>query len=876
MDDENKNIPQDENENIEVVKNPETGSTITRMKNMFQNWFLDYASYVILERAVPHIYDGLKPVQRRILHAMKQIDDGRFNKVANIVGQTMQYHPHGDAAIGGALVQLGQKDLLIDTQGNWGNILTGDSAAAPRYIEARLSKFALEVAFNSKTTFWKDSYDGRKQEPINLPIKFPLLLAQGVEGIAVGLNSIILPHNFNELLDACIAELRDEPYQLFPDFPTGGLIDVSRYNDGLRGGKLLVRAKIEKVDKKTLAIREIPYGQTTSGIIETILKANEKGKIKIKKVDDNTAENAEIVIELQPGISADVTIDALYAFTSCQVSISPNACVIEEDKPRFATVTEILGASVRNTLELLRMELNIKKKELEEQWHYQSLEKWFIEKRIYKEKAYENAGSNEEAVDFIMSKVIAHKLKLLREVTNEDILKLLEIRMKRILRFNIDKANDDLNLILEQINEVQNNLDHIVDYTIKYYQHIKEKYGEGRERKTEIRNFDSIDAGEVAVANEKLYANFEEGFVGYGLKKDQYICDCSDIDDIIVIHDDGKYQISKVTDKAFFGKGIIYIGVYRKNDKRTIYNVVYRDGKSATSYIKRFAITNVIRDKEYDITKGTAGSKLLYFTANPNGEAEIISCKLKPKPKLRKLTFDVDFKDIAVKNRDAQGNIFARTEIHKVTLKEEGFSTLGGRKVWFDNDVLRLNSDGRGLYLGEFSGADKILVISNSGDCIFTNFDFANHYNDDITIIEKYHADRIFTAIHFDAEQKFFYLKRFNVQEMTKPQSLVSEYEGSYMVAVSEDKHPQVKITFGGKDENREPEIIDAEEFIGVKGITARGKRLTTYSVKEICFIEPLIKPEDEEPEPEEPEDEGPKLSDDGFMPDSGTQMSLF
>ncbi|MCF0206621.1 MAG: DNA gyrase/topoisomerase IV subunit A, partial [Bacteroidales bacterium] len=616
-----------------------------------------------------------------------------------------------------------------------------------------------------------------------------------------------------------------------------------KYNDGQRGGKVMIRAKIEKLDKKTLVIREIPYGQTTGGIIETILKANEKGKIKIKKVDDNTAEEAEIVIELQAGISADVTIDALYAFTNCQISISPNACVIEEDKPRFASVTEILESSVRNTLELLRQELKIKKNELEEQWHYQSLEKWFIEKRIYKEKAYENANSNDEAIEFIASKIESSKLKLIREVTKEDILKLLEIKMKRILRFNINKADEDLNLIVEQIKEVNNNLENIVDYTIEYYKHIKEKYGEGRDRKTEIRNFDSIDTVEVAVANAKLYVNREEGFVGCGLKKDEYVCDCSDIDDIIVIREDGKYQVSKVSDKAFFGKGIIHVGIYRKNDKRTIYNVVYRDGKSATSYIKRFAVTNVIRDKEYDITKGTPQSKILYFSANANGEAEVITCKLKPKLKLRKLVFDVDFKDVTVKNRDAQGNIFARTEIHKVSLKEEGYSTLGGRKIWFDRDVMRLNVDERGQYLGEFAGTDKILVVTNSGDCIFTNFDLTNHYNDDISFIEKYVADRVFTAIHFDAEQKFFYLKRFNVQEMGKPQSFISEYEGSYLVDVSEDKHPQIKVTFGGKDENRQPEIIDAEEFIAVKGITARGKRITTYQVKEICFIEPLVKP---------------------------------
>lgn len=840
MSEENNHINGDEFQPVEIHDNEVP--KITRLKGMFQDWFLDYSSYVILERAVPHVYDGLKPVHRRILHSMKQLDDGRFNKVANIVGHTMQYHPHGDTSIGDALVQLGQKDLLIDTQGNWGNILTGDSAAASRYIEARLTKFALEVVFNPKTTFWKPSYDGRNKEPITLPVKFPLLLAMGVEGIAVGLASKLLPHNFNELIDACIATLEDRPFELFPDFPTGGMADFSKYNDGLRGGRARVRTRIEKLDKKTLVIKDITFGETTSTIIDSIIAANDKKKIQIKKIDDNTSDSVEIIIQLPPGVSTDKTIDALYAFTKCEVSIPTYACVIEEDKPRFLGVSEILQLSVTNTVELLRQELLIQKSELEEEWHNLSLEKWFIEKRIYKEKQYENSKSTDEAIDFIFSKTIEHKLQLVREITRDDILKLLEIKMKRILRFNVDKAEEGLLSILDEIKKVQYNLDHLIDYAIKYYKHIKEKYGKGRERKTEIRNFDTIDTAQVAVANEKLYVNYKEGFVGYGIKKDEYVCECSDIDDIIVFRKDGKYFISKVTEKAFFGKDILYVNVFKRNDKRTIYNVAYRDGRTSVSYIKRFAVTGINRDKEYDVTKGVEGSKILYFTANPNGEAEVIRVYLKPKPKLRKLVFETDFKDVAIKGRDAQGNILTKNDIHKITLKEEGISTLGGRKIWFDEEVFRLNADGRGKYIGEFIGDDKIVVITRNGICRLTNFDLSNHYEENIIIIEKYKPSMVYSAIHFDAEQGFFYLKRFAIEESGKEQSFISETPGSYLIDVTNEEFPQIKILFGGKHKTREPEFIDGEEFIAPKGLKARGKRLTTFEISELSFDEPLEK----------------------------------
>ncbi len=818
----------------------------TRLEGMYEEWFLDYASYVILERAVPHVYDGLKPVQRRILHSMKQLDDGRYNKVANIIGHTMQFHPHGDASIGEALVQMGQKDLLIDAQGNWGNTLTGDSAAAPRYIEARLSKFALEVVFNSKTTFWRPTYDGRNKEPINLPVKFPLLLASGVEGIAVGLSSKTLPHNFNELIDACINTLKEKEIKLYPDFPTGGYADISRYNDGLRNSRIRVRAKIDKIDKKTLVIKEIPFSQNTSSLIESILAANEKGKIKIKKIDDNTSENVEILIHLNPEISTDKTIDALYAFTNCEMSISPNACVIEEDKPHFLSVTEILQSSVNNTVELLKQELKIEKTELEEQWHLSSLEKWFIENGIYKLKAYENSKTTEEALDFIELEIQEAKLKLVREIFREDVAKLLEIRMKRILKFNSDKAEESLLEIEDKIKKINESLDSIIDYAIDYYKKIKEKYGKGKERKTELRNFDVIDTTKVVVANEKLYCDYKEGFVGTGIKKEEYVCECSDIDDIIVFRKDGKFMVSKVNDKAFFGKDILFVNVFKKNDKRTIYNVVYRDGKKGHSFIKRFAVAGITRDKEYDLTQGSEYSRVLYFTSNPNGEAEVIKIFLKPKPKLRKLVFEQDFKEIVIKGRGSRGNILTKHEVHKIALKEEGVSTLGGRKIWFDEEVFRLNVEGRGKYLGEFLGEGKITVITKKGYYRITNFDLSNHYEDDTIIIEKYNPDKIYTAIHFDAEQKQFYLKRFTVKDSVKEQYLISEHEGSYLVDVSEDKYPQVKVIFGGKHKNKEDLLFDAEKFIAVKGFKARGKRITTFETKSILFDEPIIKEEEE------------------------------
>jgi len=864
------------NNSTDNEKNTEdTANKLTVLSGMYQDWFLDYASYVILERAVPHVYDGLKPVQRRILHSMKQLDDGRYNKVANIIGHTMQYHPHGDTSIGDALVQLGQKDLLIDAQGNWGNILTGDSSAAPRYIEARLTKFALEVVFNPKTTFWKSSYDGRNKEPITLPVKFPLLLAQGVEGIAVGLASKILPHNFNELIDACVATLEEEDFELYPDFPTGGMIDVTRYNDGLRGGKVRVRAHIEKQDKRTLVITDVPFGETTSSVIDSIIAANDKGKIKVKKIDDNTSSKVEILVHLPNNVSPDKTIDALYAFTKCEVPISPNSCVIEEDRPRFLGVKEMLQISVYNTMELLKQELLIKKKELEEQLFLISLEKWFIENRVYKESGYENAKSTEIAIKFINTKLKEHKTKFIREATNDDLLKLLEIRMKRILKFNADKADELMVQIKGEIEEIEHNLNHLVNYTITYYKNIKLKYGKGRERKTEIRSFDNIDTATVAVANEKLYADFKEGFVGTSMKKNDLVCECSDIDDIIVFRRDGTYIISKVSEKAFFGKDIIHIDVFKRNDKRTIYNVVYKDGKGGKALVKRFAVTSVTRDKEYNLTKGTEGSKILYFSANPNGEAETIKVYLKPRPKLRKLVFEFDMKDVLIKGRNSTGNILTKNDIHKITLKEEGVSTLGGRKIWFDDVVLRLNAEGRGKLIGEFKGEDKILVVRKNGTYRLTNFDLTNHYEDDILVIEKFNPDKIWTAIHFDATQEYFYLKRFQFDDTTNEQFFISEDEGSSLLELSDDKYPQVKISFAGKHSEREPELIDAQEFIAVKSYRARGKRLTTHQTGSIKFDVPIIKEENNDI-PDNNSDIGTvEDNNKNNNPDSPTQMSL-
>lgn len=829
-----------------------------QLSGMYQNWFLDYASYVILERAVPNINDGLKPVQRRILHSMKRLDDGRYNKVANIVGHTMQFHPHGDASIGDALVQLGQKDLLIDCQGNWGNILTGDDAAAPRYIEARLSKFALDVVFNPKTTEWQASYDGRNKEPVTLPVKFPLLLAQGVEGIAVGLSSKILPHNFNELCDASIAYLHGESFQLYPDFLTGGSIDVSRYNDGERGGVVRVRAKISKVDNKTLAIHEIPYGKTVANVCDSIVKASEKGKIKIRKVEDLTSGNVEILVHLAPGTSSDKTIDALYAFTDCEVNISPNCCVIDDNKPHFLSVSTVLKKSVDNTLELLRKELNIQRQEALETLHFASLEKIFIEERIYKDTKFEQAPNMDAACEHIDERLTPFYPQFVREVTKDDILKLMEIKMARILKFNKDKADEFIARLKAEIAEIDNHLSHITQYTIDWYQRIKEKYGAKFPRRTEIRSFDTIVATKVVEANEKLYINREEGFIGTGLKKDEFICNCSDIDDVIIFYKDGKYKIVRIADKLFIGKNILYVNIFKKNDKRTIYNAIYRDGKEGNYYIKRFNVTSMIRDREYDVTQGTPGSKIAYFTANPNGEAEVIKVTLRPNPRIKKLIFEKDFSTIAIKGRQSMGNLLTKFEVHKIGLKQRGGSTLGGRKVWFDHDVLRLNYDGRGQYLGEFQSDESILIIQNNGDFYTTDFDLNNHYDADIQRIEKYDPEKVWTAVLYDADQQNYpYLKRFTFEATAKKQNYLGENKHSKLILLSEQVFPRIQVVFGGHDDFREPLIVEASDFVGVKSYKAKGKRLTTYTVGNIEELEPTRMPEPEDAtEPEAGDDD--------------------
>lgn len=836
-----------------------------QLSGMYQNWFLDYASYVILERAVPNINDGLKPVQRRILHSMKRLDDGRYNKVANIVGHTMQFHPHGDASIGDALVQLGQKDLLIDCQGNWGNILTGDDAAAPRYIEARLSKFALDVVFNPKTTEWQASYDGRNKEPVTLPVKFPLLLAQGVEGIAVGLSSKILPHNFNELCDASIAYLHGESFQLYPDFLTGGSIDVSRYNDGERGGVVRVRAKISKVDNKTLAIHEIPYGKTVANVCDSIVKASEKGKIKIRKVEDLTSGNVEILVHLAPGTSSDKTIDALYAFTDCEVNISPNCCVIDDNKPHFLSVSTVLKKSVDNTLELLRKELNIQRQEALETLHFASLEKIFIEERIYKDTKFEQAPNMDAACEHIDERLTPFYSQFVREVTKDDILKLMEIKMARILKFNKDKADEFIARLKAEIAEIDNHLSHITQYTIDWYQRIKEKYGAKFTRRTEIRSFDTIVATKVVEANEKLYINREEGFIGTGLKKDEFICNCSDIDDVIIFYKDGKYKIVRIADKLFIGKNILYVNIFKKNDKRTIYNAIYRDGKEGNYYIKRFNVTSMIRDREYDVTQGTPGSKIAYFTANPNGEAEVIKVTLRPNPRIKKLIFEKDFSTIAIKGRQSMGNLLTKFEVHKIGLKQRGGSTLGGRKVWFDHDVLRLNYDGRGQYLGEFQSDESILIIQNNGDFYTTDFDLNNHYDADIQRIEKYDPEKVWTAVLYDADQQNYpYLKRFTFEATAKKQNYLGENKHSKLILLSEQVFPRIQVVFGGHDDFREPFIVEASDFVGVKSYKAKGKRLTTYTVGNIEELEPTRMPEPEDTtEPEAGDDEATNDDDD-------------
>ena len=855
-----------------------------QLTGMYQNWFLDYASYVILERAVPHIIDGLKPVQRRILHSMRRLDDGRYNKVANIVGHTMQFHPHGDASIGDALVQLGQKDLLIDCQGNWGNILTGDGAAAPRYIEARLSKFALEVVFNPKTTEWKLSYDGRNKEPIALPVKFPLLLAQGVEGIAVGLSSKILPHNFNELCDAAISYLHEEDFKLYPDFQTGGSIDVSKYNDGERGGSVKIRARIDKVDNKTLAIKEIPYGKTTSTVIDSILKAVDKGKIKVRKVDDNTSANVEILVHLAPGTSSDKTIDALYAFTDCEISISPNCCVIDDNKPHFLKVSDVLKKSVDNTLALLRQELEIHKGELQESLHFASLEKIFIEERIYKDKEFEQSKDMDAACEHIDNRLTPFYPQFIREVTKEDILRLMEIKMGRILKFNTDKAEEIIAKMKSDIAEIDAHLANIVGYTIDWYQMLKDKYGKNFPRRTELRNFDTIEATKVVEANEKLYINREEGFIGTAFKKDEFVACCSDLDDVIIFYRDGRYMITPVADKKFVGKNVLYVNVFKKNDKRTIYNVAYRDGKEGTTYIKRFAVTSIVRDREYDVTQGTPESRITYFSANPNGEAEIIKITLKPNPRVRRIIFERDFSEVGIKSRQAQGVILTRLPVHKIALKQRGGSTLGGRKVWFDRDVLRLNYDGRGEYLGEFQSDDSILVVLNTGEFYTTNFDVSNHYENNVSIVEKFDGNKVWTAALYDADQQNYpYLKRFCFESTTRKQNYLGDNKATQLILLTDEYYPRLEVIFGGHDSFRDPMVIEADEFIAVKGFKAKGKRITTYTVETINELEPTRFPDPPAPDKTEENEEEPEILDpdhgksEGDILDEMTgQMKLF
>lgn len=858
-------------------------SAVHHLSGMYKNWFLDYASYVILERAVPHIEDGLKPVQRRILHSMKRMDDGRYNKVANIVGHTMQFHPHGDASIGDALVQIGQKNLLVDTQGNWGNILTGDRAAAPRYIEARLSKFALETVFNPKTTEWQLSYDGRNKEPVTLPVKFPLLLAQGAEGIAVGLSSKVLPHNFNDLCHAAVAYLRGEEFQLWPDFPTGGAIDVSKYNDGQRGGVIKVRAKIEKIDNKTLAIREVPYGKTAASLQESITKAVEKGKLKIRKIEDMTASEVEILLHLAPGVSSDKTMDALYAFTDCETNISPNCCVIENDKPVFLTVGEVLRHSTDRTMGLLRQELLIKKRELEEQLFFASLEKIFIEERIYKERKFEQASNMDEAVAFVDLKLEPFKKDFIREVTRDDILHLLEIKMQRILKFSKDKADNLIAQLQQEIKAITEDLGEMTRVTIEWFEHLQEKYGKEHPRLTEIRNFDTIEVTKVVEANQKLYINRQEGFVGTGLKKDEFVCNCSDLDDIIIFYKDGKYKVTKVAEKLFVGKNILWVQVFKKNDKRTIYNCVYRDGKAGPCYIKRFNVTSMTRDKEYDLTQGTAGSRVIYFTANPNGEAEVIKVTLDPNPKKKRqnIFLEKNFADILIKGRASKGNVLTRDSVHRIGLKSRGHSTLGGRKVWFDPDVKRINYDEHGRFLGEFSDDDQILVVLDNGDFYLSNFDANNHYEDNIQRIEKWDNAKVWTAVLYDADNEGYpYLKRFTMDATKRHQNYLGENANSRLVLLTDTPYPNIRVVYGGIDASRPEEVVDAEQFVAQKSFKAKGKRLTTWHIALIEEVAPTRFPKSQEVPDEEKEstfeetEESKKPEPENLDPDAGKTQS--
>ncbi|MBW4890199.1 DNA gyrase/topoisomerase IV subunit A [Mucilaginibacter sp. HMF5004] len=825
---------QESTENNDILHN-----TIS-LDGLYENWFLDYASYVILDRAVPHLYDGLKPVQRRILHSLKEMDDGRFNKAANVIGNTMKYHPHGDASIGDAMVQIGQKDLMIDCQGNWGDPVTGDSAAAPRYIEARLSKFALEVAFNPDTTIWQSSYDGRNREPITLPVKFPLLLAQGAEGIAVGLATKILPHNFVELVDASIASLKGERPNLLPDFPTGGFADASNYNEGQRGGKIRVRARIIEKDKKTLTITEIPFSTTTGSLIDSVISANDKGKIKIKKIEDNTAKDVEIVIHLAPGISPDVTIDALYAFTDCEVSISPNTCVIHNDKPRFMSVNDMLTESTQHTKQLLKKELEIRLSELKEKIFFSSLLKIFIQEGMYKNPAYETSQNFEGVVEVLNTLFSPFFSQFYRTIEPEDYKRLIDKPMSSITRFDVKKADEQMKTLENEIKEVNHHLKHLNDYTIAWFQKLKDKYGKDRGRKTELRTFDKVEASQVALANVKLYVNREDGFIGSGLKKDEFVCDCSDLDEIIAFREDGKCIITKVQDKVFVGKDIIHVGVFKKNDERTVYNMIYKDGASGTSYIKRFSVVGVTRDKEYDLTKGGKGSRTLYFSANPNGEAEIINVQLKPHSKLKKLQFDENFADIAIKGRGSMGNIITKYPVKKIVLKTKGVSTLAGRKIWYDEILKRLNVDARGKYLGEFDGDDRILTVMSSGIYELTSFDLSNHFDDKMIRIEKYNPEQVYTVIHYEGKAKNYFVKRFTFEPVAigKPTSIISDEAGSKLVLISAAAQPVAQVeVLKGKSLTPETTEINLADAIDVKGMKAQGNRLSPHEVKKIALI---------------------------------------
>ena len=848
-----------------------------KLSGMFKDWFLDYSSYVILQRAVPNIVDGLKPVQRRVLHAMYKMDDGSFTKVANIVGQAMQYHPHGDQSILGALVQLGQKGFAVDCQGNWGNILTGDSNAAARYIEARLSKFAKEVIFDPKVTSWMTSYDGRNQEPVELPVRFPLLLAQGTEGIAVGMASKILPHNFNELIDASIACLRGEPFELLPDFPTGGMADCSKYMKGQRGGVVKVRAKIEKIDKNTLAIKEVPYGKTTHALVESILKAKAKGKIKIKKIEDMTTDTADLGIHLPNDVSPDKTIDALYAFTDCETTIAPNACVIKDNKPQFLSVDDILTYDANHTRELLGKQLQIRLDELEDSWHYTSLEKIFFENRVYK-ILEEDQKTWDAQIKDVLAKMLEYQGLLKRKITMEDILKLVEKPVRKISKFDTKVIDEKIRDLEKEMDKVRNNLDHLTDYTVKFFKGIKDKYGKDFPRRTEITGFETIAATKVVSNNAKLYANMAEGFVGIGLKKDdegQFICDCSDIAEIIVINKEGKYIISKVADKAFFGKNLLYVGIFDRGDTRTIYNVIYRDGKTSLYYAKRFSVTSVTRDKEYDITQGKPGSVILWFSVNHNGEAETVKMYFRARPKLKKLNAEYDFSTLAIKGKASRGNLVTKNAIQRIVLKSKGISTIEGKDIWFDNDVQRLNEDGRGTHLGKFSGDDKILAVFRNGTYYTTSYDLSNRYQGELILIEKYDPAKTFAALYFDGASKQFYIKRFTFPESNNsPAFYVPEGKGNYLADFSSDRHPQFMVTFTGRQEHREPEKFDAEEFIAVKGVSAKGNRCHRYDVLKVEFIEPLVKPEDEDVKDEEAQEivnmtEEVVQDEDNFSPES-------